>query len=89
MTLAQLTTFVKDINRYLKTFVKPYKTVTMSQTQDVAGNVAYTGFSKLNTALTSEARWAVKKTLEDTTETWAGRYAFDEILDDYLSLSYS
>ena len=66
-----------------------YRRITMPLTQESDENVAYTGFSMDLEALTSEAKWAVKKMYFDRTEQWAGRSIFDQILDDYLSLSYS
>lgn len=66
-----------------------YRRITMPLTQVADVNVAYTGFSMDLEALTSEAKWAVKKMYFDRTEQWAGRGIFDQILDNYLSLSYS
>jgi hypothetical protein len=66
-----------------------YKITTMPQTSDENGSVAYSGFSTDLNALTSEAKWAVKKMYENDTEEWAGKTTFDEILDNYQSLTYS
>lgn len=68
----------------------PYKIWSMPSAVDGGGKIiAYCGFSQDLEALTSEAKWAVKKLLEDGTETWAGKNTFDQILDDYLTLIYS
>jgi len=67
---------------------KQYKIYTKPQVYS-GGNIAYSGFATDVGAGTDEAKWAVKKVLQDGTETWAGKTTFDKILDDYLSLSYS
>jgi len=66
-----------------------YRIHTMPQ-QIVGGSaIAYTGFSIDLSALTSDSSWAVKKMYQDGVEEWAGKTAFDQILDNYSSLSYS
>jgi hypothetical protein len=66
-----------------------YKIYTMPQAQNASGSVAYTGFSLDMDAATSGADWAVKRMYEAGTEAWAGKTTFDQILDDYESLTYS
>jgi len=67
-----------------------YKISTKPTYVDIGGElVSHTGFSTNFNAATSSAEWAVKKELQDGTETWAGKADFDQILDDYLSLTYS
>jgi hypothetical protein len=62
-----------------------YKRWSMPQVNETC----YTGFSRDLEALTSEAKWAVKRVELDDTESWAGRDTFDQILDDYLTLTYT
>jgi len=57
--------------------------------QPQVNNTCYTGFSKDLNALLSEPKWAVKRVELDDTETWAGKTTFDQILDDYLTLTYT
>ena len=56
---------------------------------DSGSIVVYTGFAEDLAALPSEAKWAVKKQHQSTGETWAGKLTFNQILDDFLSLTYS
>ena len=65
------------------------KIITMPLAEEGGQDVAYTGFSLDYDAGTNEAKWAVKKQYEDTSQQWAGRSDFDQVLDDYLSLSYA
>lgn len=68
----------------------PYKRWTMPGVVDLTyGITAYTGFSEDLNADISEAKWAVKRVREDETEAWAGKTTFDQILDDYLTLTYT
>jgi hypothetical protein len=67
-----------------------YKIISMPLEIDVNGDyIVYTGFSTDYEALLSEAKWAVKKQHEDGSQQWAGKLGFDEILNDYLTLTYS
>lgn len=66
-----------------------YKIFTMPQTGTAGSLVVYTGFATDLVAQTSEAKWAVKKQFQDGSELWAGKTTFDQILDDYLTLTYS
>lgn len=86
MTDIEKTRLVDELHKFASA---QYKILTMPQTQDVNGNVAYTGFSKDLNAQSSEAKWTVKKQLQDGTETWAGKATFGQILDNYLTLSYN
>lgn len=67
-----------------------YKIISMPLVIDTNGDyIVYTGFSTDYEALLSEAKWAVKKQYEDGSQQWAGKLTFDEILNDYLTLTYS
>ena len=52
------------------------------------GITEYCGFAEDLDADPSEAKWAVKRVREDESVAWAGFGTFDQILDDYLSLTY-
>jgi len=72
------------------TSTTPYKIWSMPSAVDGSGEIiAYCGFSTDLNALTSEAKWAVKRLYQDGTEAWAGKTTFDQILDDYLTLTYT
>ncbi|MHA2064132.1 MAG: hypothetical protein ACXABY_07100 [Candidatus Thorarchaeota archaeon] len=66
-----------------------YRKVIMPQQVVSDSSVSYTGFAYDLEAQTSEAKWAVKRMHQDGSETWAGKTTFDEILDNFLTLSYS
>jgi hypothetical protein len=66
-----------------------YRTITMPQQLSGTNSIAYTGFAVDLLATTAEAKWAVKRMHQDNSETWAGRFTFDQILDNYLSLTYT
>lgn len=66
-----------------------YRIFTQPATADANGLVVFTGFATDTDALTGEAKWAVKKQFEIGTEQWAGKVTFDQVLDNYLSLTYS
>jgi hypothetical protein len=81
--------FLANRNEQLVAELK-YKIITMPLVIDTNGEyIAYTGFSTDYEALLSEAKWAVKKQYEDGSQEWAGKLSFDEILNDYLTLTYS
>ena len=66
-----------------------HKRITQPATSDGSGLVAYTGFAVDLAASTSSASWAVKKQFQSGSELWAGKTTFDQILDNYLSLTYT
>lgn len=66
-----------------------HKVISMPSDTDANGIIAYSGFATDFNATTDENKWAVKKQFQDGAEEWAGKTTFNQILDNYLSLTYA
>ena len=87
-TIAELFDTIRPFFFRKVTYAEEELIWTMPQEVVEGQIIVYTGYARDKSALTSEAKWAVKKQYQNNTVEWAGELTYDQILDNYLSLTY-